>query len=65
MASTPQHKKKPGITNTFNPFFKKCTQQSTSNMFYRKTINNSRTLNVTNNIKWPAVKDFEGLLNEN
>lgn len=61
-----QHKKKPWDNKYRNQFFKSVHNKVSSNMFYRKTINNSRTLNVTNNVKWPAVKDFfEGLLDEN
>ena len=60
-----EHKKKSWQEKYSNQYLKHISNKVYSNMFYRKTIDNSRTLNVTSKTSWPNVKDFfEGLLNE-
>ena len=60
-----ENKKKPWQDKYSNQYLKHINNKVSSNMFYRKTIDNNRTLNVTSKTSWPNVKDFfEGLLNE-
>ena len=60
-----EHKKKSWQEKYSNQYLKHISNKVYSNMFYRKTIDNNRTLNVTSKTSWPNVKDFfEGLLNE-